>query len=253
MAETPPPPPSAGGPAGPGAAHGTLVKALIALVAVVAGSALLGLIAGFAWEQVAPRAVFVVVGHGTADVVNPETNAFIAADGWFCIVAVVGGVISGLLGYLFAVRRYGPLPMLGVLVGGLVAALVARWLGEQSGRAAFNARLAVARPGALLHAPLTVGAHSALAFWPLAAGVVAGGIEGLALLRERRRPAAAGGYAAAPADHEKPAGGPGVGDGLADRPWAAGSSWPAEPWSHRAPPGRQRAAGQDVAPGEQPP
>jgi hypothetical protein len=225
----PVPPPPAGGPAAGPDGH-LLGKGLIALAAVVAGSALLGLIAGFAWEQVAPRAVFVVISRGSADVVNPETDAFIAADGWFCIVAVVGGVVSGLLGYVLAVRRYGPLPMLGVLGGGLVAALVARWLGEQAGKASFNARLAVARPGAYLRAPLTLGAHSALAFWPLAAGLVAGGIAGLALLRERRRLAAAGDYPAASADYRPP---------------------PGSSWSQQAPwPGRQHPAEPDVAPGE---
>ena len=197
MAETrqPPVPSQPGGPGSgagaTGAASGLQALALrrgaLALAAVVLGSLLLGLLGGFIWQFLAPRALFVVVSRGAANVVNPETSAFIAADGWFCAVAVVGGIVTGLLGYRFAVRRYGPLPMIGVLAGGLAAAYVARWVGQRSGSTVFNARLAAARPGTLLHAPIMLGSRSALAFWPLAAGVVAGGIEAAALMHERQQ------------------------------------------------------------------
>jgi hypothetical protein len=214
MAETiqPPPPPERHPAADAGATghQNALVTGLIALAAVVIGSALLGLIAGFAWQQLAPRVVFVVVSRGTADVLNPETKAFIAADGWFCVVTAIGGAVSGLLGHLLAVRRHGPLPMIGLLVGGLAAALVAQWVGQQSGRTRFDAMLAVARPGATLRAPLTLGAHGALAFWPLAAGLVVGAIESGMLVRERkRRAAAATALLAAPSGYPAQPGGPG--------------------------------------------
>src|SRR6266702_2119913 len=124
--------------------------------AIVAGSALLGLLAGLAWTAVAPHALLVSTGGGGANVVNPETSAFIVADGWF-----------GLLG------------------GGVAAALIARWVGQRSGQAAFGRQLAVSRPGALLQAPVSLGAHGAIAFWPLAAGFVVGGIETIRLLRDR--------------------------------------------------------------------
>ena len=168
--------------AGPG-----LLAALIALAAVIAGTALLGAAAGFLWAAVAPRALIVVLGPGTPYTVNPETSAFIAADGWFTLLTVVGGIISGLLGYALAVRRHGALAMAGVLAGGVVAALIAKWIGQQSGAAAYSHSLAVGRPGVLLQEPLMLGGLGALAFWPLAAGLVAGGIETIILLRERRR------------------------------------------------------------------
>ncbi|MGO9294388.1 MAG: hypothetical protein ACLP52_11045 [Streptosporangiaceae bacterium] len=177
----------------PGARHGgsrrSVAGSLLATAAIVAGSALLGLAAGAAWQAVAPRALFIVVSRGAANVANPETTAFIAADGWFCILAAIGGVATGLLGYALAVRRYGPLPMAGVLAGGVAAAYTARWAGQRAGLTAFNSRLATARAGTLLHAPLTLGAHSALALWPLAAGLVAGGLETVVLLRERQQAA----------------------------------------------------------------
>ena len=210
--------PPGGGP--PGAR-----RALAVLAAVIAGTALLGVAAGFLWSAVAPRALVVVLGPGTPYTVNPETSAYIAADGWFTLLAVVGGVISGLLGYTLAVRRHGAIAMAGVLAGGAVAALLAKWIGQQSGAAAYSHSLAAGRPGALLHEPLMLGGLGTLAFWPLAAGLVAGGIEAVILLRDRRLatsppqavppsfpngPAAAPGAAAAPgpAGATEPSAGP---------------------------------------------
>jgi hypothetical protein len=164
-----------------------VLTAGLTLAAVLLGTALLGLVAGFVWSAVAPRPLVAVVGRGSADVVNPETAAFIVADAWFTVLCLIGGVISGLLGYLYAVRRYGPAAMLSVLLGALAAALIARWIGEHSGAAAFNHLLSVSRPGALLRAPLALGGVGALAFWPLAAGVTAGGIEAAGYFRDRRR------------------------------------------------------------------
>jgi hypothetical protein len=159
---------------------------VVAVAAVLVGTALLGVAAGFAWAAVAPRALAVVAGRGSADVVNPETNAFIAADGWFTLLTAVGGIVSGLLGYVLTVRRHGPLAMAAVVVGGLPAALIAMWIGQQSGTAAFNHALEVGQSGVLVQAPLSLGGIGALAFWSLFAGLTAGGIEIVSQLRERQ-------------------------------------------------------------------
>jgi hypothetical protein len=174
--------------------------AVVRSLAVVAGTATLGVCGGFLWAVVAPRAALVEVGRGAADVVNSETNAFIAADGWYCVICVVGGVISGLLGYRLAVRRYGPVGMAGVLIGALAAGLITLWIGEQSGLGTFNHQLATLPAGAYFRAQLTLGSRGAIALWPLAAGLMAGGIE---LMRGRRQAAAplthaARGYPGAP-------------------------------------------------------
>jgi hypothetical protein len=181
-------PPPAGPAPAPGGVPGAAFPraAVIAVAAVVAGSAVLGLAAGFAWAALAPRALLVIASRGSADVVNPETSAFIAGDGWFVLVTAVAGVISGLLGYLLAVRRHGAAAMAGVLAGALAAALIARWAGEQPGAAAFHHALQAGRPGLVLRAPLMLGGVGALAFWPLAAGLTAGGFEAARYFRERR-------------------------------------------------------------------
>jgi hypothetical protein len=159
---------------------------VVAVAAVLVGTALLGVAAGFAWAAAAPRALAVVAGRGSADAVNPETNAFIAAAGWFTLLTAVGGIVSGLLGYVLTVRRHGPFAMAAVVVGGLPAALIAMWIGQQSGTAGFNHALQVGRPGVLVQVPLSLGGIGALAFWSLFAGLTAGGIEAVSQLRMRQ-------------------------------------------------------------------
>jgi len=178
-----PEPPEAVGPgaaepgaAGPVPALDLGPAAVAASLAVAAGTALLGLLAGFAWSLLAPRAGLVIVSPGAAGLVQVETTAFIAADALFCLLTVAGGVVSGALGYLLAVRRHGPLAMAAVLAGALAAAYLTRWVGERSGMATFHHLLATLPAGAHLRDMLTLGATSALAFWPLAAGLTAGGL-----------------------------------------------------------------------------
>jgi hypothetical protein len=166
-------------------------RALIAAGLIVVASAVIGLAAGLVWAAAAPRVVYQVytLNPPTAYAINPETSAFIAADGWYCLLAVLGGALIGLLGYLFGVRRYGPVPMVGIVVGATGAAFLMQWLGHrQSGGPGFDHLLATSKPGTLLQAPISLGSHGALAFWPLAAAAVAGGIELVWVLRERRQP-----------------------------------------------------------------
>jgi hypothetical protein len=152
-------------------------RSVAAVCAVIAAVALLGLPAGLTWIAVAPRVAVVVTGHGAAQVVNPETKAFIAGDGWFCVIGVVGGLIVGLAGYLFAVRRRGAPAMAGLILGGLAASLLAWWIGRSDGLAAFHAALLTSHRGAILHAPLTLRAHGAVVVWPLTAALAAGFAE----------------------------------------------------------------------------
>ena len=149
-------------------------------LAIVAGTALLGLAAGYVWSQLAPRALLVIVSPGAAGLVHTETAAFIAADLTFCLIGLAGGVLSGALGYLLGVRRYGPLAMIGVLAGALAAAVLARWVGQQSGLASFHHLLATLPAGRHLLDPLTLRATGGIACWPFAAGLTAGGMEAFA-------------------------------------------------------------------------
>jgi hypothetical protein len=149
-------------------------RLLAVLGAVTAAVALLGLPAGLAWIAVAPRVAVVVTGRGTAQVVNPETKAFIAGDGWFCLIGLAGGLVAGLAGYLIAVRRRGAPAMAGLMVGGLAASFLAWWIGRSDGLAAFHSALLTSPKGAILHAPLMLRAHGAVVVWPLTAAVAGG-------------------------------------------------------------------------------
>jgi hypothetical protein len=181
-----------------GPAARAVLAAVAVAVAIAVASALLGLLAGYLWAAVAPRVLVVAAGPGGPDLLNPETTAFIAADGWFAGICALGGAACGLLGWLAGVRRSGPLAMAGLLAGGVAAGFAARWVGQRSGRAAFAHQLAASRTGTLLHAPLMLGASGAIAFWPLAAAVMVGCIELAAAARERRaRPPHPGGRHAA--------------------------------------------------------
>lgn len=165
-------------------------RALLTAVLIIAGSIIVGVAAGAIWAAAAPRVLYQVytLNPPTAYATNPETSAFIAADGWYCFIALLGGAIIGLFGYLFGVRRYGPAPMAGIVVGSVGAALITAWLGHAlSGGPGFDQVLATSRPGTFLQAPISLGSHGALAFWPLAAAGVAGGIELVRALKARHQ------------------------------------------------------------------
>jgi hypothetical protein len=170
--------------------HPAQGRAVIAACLIVAASIVIGVAGGLVWAAVAPRVVYQVVtlNPPTAYATNPETSAFIAADGWYCLIAIVGGAVIGLVGYLVGVRRYGPLPMAATVIGATAAAFVCEWLGHrQSGATGFNHVLATSKPGTLLHAPISLGSQGALAFWPFAAAAVAGGIVLLGVVRTRHQ------------------------------------------------------------------
>ncbi len=171
----------------PGGSPPRLRASIAGLAAVAAGTALLGIPAGLAWAALAPRALLVVVSVGTGQVVNPETSAFITADVWFCLVAAVGGVIAGSLGYALVIRRHGALAMAGLVAGALAASFLAAWIGQRAGAGALQQRLATSPVGTHLDASLTLTARTALAFWPMFAAVTAGAIEMIRGARERRR------------------------------------------------------------------
>jgi hypothetical protein len=141
------------------------------LLAALAATAVVGIPAGYIWALLAPRALAQVVSRGAADVVNAETTAFIVADAWFVLIAALGGLLTGVAGYLLVVRRRGVPATVGLILGGLGAAALMLWIGDNYGHAQFQHRLLTSPAGTYLHASLSLGAKGALAFWPLFAAL----------------------------------------------------------------------------------
>jgi hypothetical protein len=109
-------------------------------------------------------------------VISAETRAFFGADVWFCGIGVVAGLLTGILGYRFAVAPRaggGRAAVVTALIGGAVAgSAVMLWLGEQIGLSGYDQHLASSPTGTVFSASLALGAKSALVFWPLLTSVV---------------------------------------------------------------------------------
>ena len=145
---------------------------LAAFAAGLAGSAVLGLVAGLVWAEVAPRPLLQEVAPGEAQLVNAESGAFITADAWFCLIAVAGGVITGVLGYRLLIRRAGWIAAAGLILGAVAAALLALWVGGNIGLGGYDHQLASAPADTIFQASLGLRAKSALAFWPMLTSVI---------------------------------------------------------------------------------
>jgi hypothetical protein len=146
------------------------------IVAALAGSAVLGLLGGLIWGEFAPRAMLQEISAGTAEVINAETRAFFGADVWFCAIAAVAGLLTGVLGYRFAVapREGGARAAVAaaLIAGALAGEFTMLWLGEQIGLSAYTQHLVSGSNGTIFAASLALGSKSALAFWPLFTGIV---------------------------------------------------------------------------------
>ena len=160
---------------GPRSLHGTR-STVVWVVVVLAVSAVLGLLGGLIWGEFAPRATLQEIGAGTAEVINAETRAFFGADVWFSGIAVVAGLLTGVLGYRFAVApREGAgraAVAAALILGALAGEFVMLWLGEQIGLSAYNHDLASSQNGTVFSASLALGAKTALTFWPLFTAIV---------------------------------------------------------------------------------
>lgn len=145
-------------------------------VGLLAGSAALGLLGGLIWGEVAPRVLLQEVSAGTAQIVNTETRAFFGADVWFSGIAVVAGLLTGLLGYRLAVApRDGAaraLVALALILGAVAGGFTMMWAGGQIGLSAFTRQLGSSPAGTLFPASLALGTKSALALWPLLTSLV---------------------------------------------------------------------------------
>ncbi len=139
---------------------------VLAGLATAAGVALLGFPLGWLWSALAPRARVVVLAGG-ADLADPNTKAFIAADATFLLLTAVAGLVCGVLALLLGGRRHGVATAVGLAAGGLAASYVAWRVGHRIGLGEF--RRAVQGPtGTATPLYLTLRAKGVLVAWALA-------------------------------------------------------------------------------------
>jgi hypothetical protein len=128
------------------------------------GCVLLGAPVGLLWGHLTPRLEVVAAGD---TVLGPAPTEYFAADAYYLFLGLGAGLLTGLLAVTLG-RRHGIGTVLGLAVGGLLAAEVARRTGPLVGREAAQAFLESAQDGSF---DLTVRlrALAAMAGWPLAA------------------------------------------------------------------------------------
>lgn len=127
-----------------------------------------GLVAGLVWWRITPLAEFTRTSNGLR-MGEEQLGVQVSSDGWFAVIAMVGGALSGLL--LAAWRRRDSvvtvllLPIGAGIATGLMV-LLGDLLGPADPRSVSTASLAV---GDKVPLQLHVHAHGVLLIWPLAA------------------------------------------------------------------------------------
>jgi hypothetical protein len=148
------------------------------------GCLLLAAPAGLLWAALAPRLRVGVDGSLPAS--GEAGRLLLQTDGLFVLVALGAGVVTAVLGLVLG-RRHLLGTALGLAVGGLLAAEVARRTGALVGREEAQLLLAAAASGgdvSTVDLPVRLRSTSALVLWPLAALVVHTVVLGAAALRD---------------------------------------------------------------------
>jgi hypothetical protein len=131
---------------------------------------LLGPLVGALWLWVAPTPTAINT-EGLIFLKDQNTSEFIAADGWFLIVGLVVGALSG--GVLFWVFRRRPIAtVIGITLGGLAGAWIAWKVGERLGPDPLEETASGVPEGGTIAAPINLRAKVVLLGWPLG-GVIA--------------------------------------------------------------------------------
>ena len=137
-------------------------------IAVLGTSLVLGLLGGVLWWLLTEPALFTVGEKGTLGMGEVELADRFSATGWFTVLAVVLGALSG--GALTWWRNRDPILTAGLLVlGSVVGTAVMVGVGRLLGPPDPEVAAASAQPGDLVPAALEVGATAAYLVWTIAA------------------------------------------------------------------------------------
>jgi hypothetical protein len=89
----------------------------------------LGVLAGFVWLWLAPRAMAVADGKGKTGLLDPGTKAFAGADVTFLFITIVAGLFCGVVAAIIA-RHRGMAVSVALAAGGITTAVLAAWIGR---------------------------------------------------------------------------------------------------------------------------
>ena len=126
--------------------------------------------AGLLWAALAPTVRARVV-DGAARVADPTSQAYIATDGAYLLVTAVAGLLTGLAAHLLLGRRHSLGVVLGLFVGGLLAAEITRRAGFLVGLEDVRAFVAAGQDGVVALTP-RLRAAPALVTWAVVAMLV---------------------------------------------------------------------------------
>jgi Protein of unknown function (DUF2567) len=128
-----------------------------------------GVVVGALWSAVAPRMEFRVVEGGSAVALRPESEEFIAADGWFALFTLAAGVLAAVAVWLVRSVR-GPLTLVALTLGGLLGAIITWRVGALLAPGPSDA--ALNEVDRIVSVALQLRAKAALVIEPIAAAVV---------------------------------------------------------------------------------
>jgi len=152
--------------------------ALVAGALAVVG-ALLGLV-WMAWSPAQPKAFVYAPGK---EFTYEESEAWVASDGRFFVLTAVTGLVAALLVW-FRVRNRGPLPLLGLIVGGLAGAYLTWYVGYLTGGGTSTGKLNTI----IEHLPLSLHTHGLVFVEPALAALLYGMLVAFATHDDLGRP-----------------------------------------------------------------
>jgi hypothetical protein len=140
-----------------------------AIAVSVAVFLIAGAIAGWAWQQFSPLAKYTVDENGGSLGEEQMTKIF-GPDGTFTLIGFLVALVAALF---FWLRNYGPWSVGVVVLGSALGSGVAWGVGMLLGHDALQPRLATAKPGDLLAAPLELHTWTPMMSWLVGAALAA--------------------------------------------------------------------------------
>jgi hypothetical protein len=137
------------------------------VVGVLGTLLVVGAVCGVLWWLAVDPAVFVKTRGGGGSMSEVELAKRFNADGWYAVLAIVAGFLSGLFLSWWRTRDHRLTTLL-LLPGAALAAAAMAFVGRVLGPGDPNAALSQAQPGQTVPVALEVLAFSSYLTWPIA-------------------------------------------------------------------------------------